>query len=176
MLRITSKSGETLEVSQEIRKMSRLVDDSLMESAENAEISCGDLESKFVKLLIDYCKHYNFEKTESDIVCPLVSKDPAVFVKDEWERAFIVALNNDEQCELLMAANYFNIPALFELCAANVAAYFKGKDFDKIKGEYGLADVVYTPESEEQLKKDHPWIMEPYVDPKKKAAEESKKL
>ena len=59
-----------------------------------------------------------------------------------------------------MAANYFNIPALFELCCASIAAFFKGKDFDKIKGDFGLGDIVYTPEDEEALKKEYPWIME----------------
>ncbi len=51
-----------------------------------------------------------------------------------------------------MAANYFNIPAIFELCCASIAAFFKGKDFEKIKHDFGLGDVVYTPEDEEKLK------------------------
>ena len=69
---------------------------------------------------------------------PLVSKDPNVYITDAWERNFITALNLDDTCELLQAANYFNIPAIFELCCASIAAFFKGKDFDKIKGDFGL--------------------------------------
>jgi len=37
-----------------------------------------------------------------------------------------------------MAANYFDIPAIFELCCAKIASFFKGKDFEKIKGDFGL--------------------------------------
>jgi len=59
-----------------------------------------------------------------------------------------------------MAANYFNISAIFELCCAAIAALFKGEDFDKIKGDFGLQDVIYTPEDEENLKAEYPWIQE----------------
>lgn len=59
-----------------------------------------------------------------------------------------------------MAANYFDIPAIFELCCAKIASFFKGKDFEKIKGDFGLQDVTYTPEDEEKLKQEYPWIME----------------
>ncbi len=59
-----------------------------------------------------------------------------------------------------MAANHFKIQALFELCCASIAAYFKGKNFDEMKHDFGLGDVVYTPEDEEQLKLDYPWIVE----------------
>ena len=138
MLRITSKDGKTFEASQEIRQMSKLIDDSLMESSENAEITCNEVEGKFIEMIIDYCKHYNFQKTKTDIAHPLISKDPNVYITDAWERTYITALSLDDTCELLQGANYFNIPAIFELCCAAIAAFFKGKDFDKIKGDFGL--------------------------------------
>ena len=83
-----------------------------------------------------------------------------MFIKDEFDREFITALDLDAKAELLMAANFFDIPALFELCCATIAAFFKGKTFDQIKGDFGLQDVTYTPEDEEKLKQEYPWIME----------------
>ena len=56
--------------------------------------------------------------------------------------------------------NFINCPALFELCCAVIAADFKGKDFEEIKKQYGLDDVEYTPEDEEEIMKEYPWIME----------------
>ena len=113
-----------------------------------------------MELVVDYCKHFNFAKTTSDIEKPLTSKDPKVFIKDDFERDFIEKLDLDSRCELLMAADYFNIPAIFELCCASIAAFFKGKAFDDIKGEFGMQDVIYTPEDEENLKAEYPWIQE----------------
>ena len=40
-----------------------------------------------------------------------------------------------------------------------IASKFKGKDFNSVKNEFGLQDVNYTPESEEQIKKEYPWII-----------------
>ena len=161
MLAITTKDGKITKVPQEIRQMSKLIDEALMDnSADDAEFNASDVMEKELNLVIEYCSHYNFAKKETDIEHPLPSKDPKVFIKDVWERDFITKLDLDGKSELLMAANYFNIPALFELCCASIAAFFKGKDFDKIKGDFGLGDIVYTPEDEEALKKEYPWIME----------------
>jgi hypothetical protein len=41
-----------------------------------------------------------------------------------------------------------------------VAADFKAKEFEDIKKDYGLYDVEYTPAEEEEIMKDHPWILE----------------
>ena len=55
-------------------------------------------------------------------------------------------------------SNFLNLPAIFELSCASVAAHFKGKNFDNIKKEFGLEDETYTPEDEEELQKRFPWI------------------
>ena len=141
--------------------MSRLVEEALLDSADEvATLTAADINEKELKLIIAYCEHHKFEKTSSEIEHPLPSKDPKVFIKDEFDRDFIGQLDLDAKCELLMAANYFDIPALFELCCATIAAFFKGKDFEKIKADFGLQDVTYTPEDEEKLKQEYPWIME----------------
>ena len=59
-----------------------------------------------------------------------------------------------------MAANSFDIPALFDLCCVQIAAYYKGKNFEQVKGELGLEHITYTPEMEENLKVEFPWILE----------------
>ena len=141
--------------------MSKMIDESLMDNdQEVVELSSNDVALKEMQLIVDYCKHFNFAKITSDIEKPLTSKDPKIFIKDDFERDFVEKLDLDSKCELLMAANYFNIPAIFELCCASIAAFFKGKDFDKIKGDFGLQDVTYTPEDEEKLKAEYPWIQE----------------
>ena len=55
----------------------------------------------------------------------------------------------------MQAANFLNIPALFELCCAIIASEFKGKNFDDVKSKFKLDDVVYTPEDEEKMKAEH---------------------
>jgi hypothetical protein len=141
--------------------MSKMIDDCLMDNTEEVvELTSSLVDLKEMQLIVEYCKHYDFKKTATDIEKPIKSKDPKVFIKDDWERDFIEKLDLDAKCNLLMAANYFNIPAIFELCCTAIAAFFKGKDFYKIKGDFGLQDVTYTPEDEEKLKAEYPWIQE----------------
>lgn len=59
----------------------------------------------------------------------------------------------------MQAANFLNIPALFELCCAIIASEFKGKNFDDVKSKFKLDDVVYTPEDEEKMKAENPWLI-----------------
>ena len=119
--------------------MSKLVEESLLDNAdEKVDIEANTVNEKEMKLIKEYCEHHKFAKKETDIDHPLVSKDPKVYIKDDFDREFITKLDLDAQAELLMAANFFDIPALFELCCASIAAFFKGKDFDKIKGDFGL--------------------------------------
>merc|ERR1719498_2320140 len=161
MLKITTKDGKVVEVEQEFRKMSEFVESSLMDNQEDeVNITIDDVNEKELKMIVEYCKHHEFNKTKSDIEHPLPSKDPKVFIKDDYDREFISKLDLDDLCELLMASNYFNVNAVFELCCASIAAFFKGKDFEKIKADFGLQDITYTPEDEEKLKQEYPWIME----------------
>ena len=139
MLSIKCADGKNVEVSQEMRAMSKLVEESLLDNAdEKVDIEANTVNEKEMKLIKEYVEHHKFAKKETDIDHPLVSKDPKVYIKDDFDREFITKLDLDAQAELLMAANFFDIPALFELCCASIASFFKGKDFDKIKGDFGL--------------------------------------
>ncbi len=139
MIAIKTKDGVTVNVTQDIRDMSKLIDESLFDNdSELVAIECTDINERELKLIVDYCTHFEFKKTATDIELPLSSKDPKKFIKDDFERSFMEAIDLDAKCELLMAADYFRIPAIFELCCASIAAFFKGKDFDDIKRDFGL--------------------------------------
>ena len=84
---------------------------------------------------------------------------PSEFIKDEWERSFVESFTEDQLVDLLQAANYLNIPALFELCCAKIASEYKGKSFDDIRTKYGLEDVEFTQADEEEILKQYPWIV-----------------
>jgi len=51
------------------------------------------------------------------------------------------------------------MPSIFELCCASVGAHFRGKSFDQVKKEFGLDDVQYTPEDDDEMLKNYPWIL-----------------
>ena len=89
---------------------------------------------------------------------PLPSKNPAEFIKDKKELAFIEKFNENDLIDLISATNFMHVPALFELCCAMIAAELKGRDFNQMKKKYGLDDVEYTPADEEEILRQFPWI------------------
>ena len=158
MLRITTADGKQVEVTQEIRTMSQLVEQALMDNAaEEADINVNDNERE-IKKLVEYCQHHDFKKTQVDIKHPLKSKDPQVWCNDDWERDWVHKMDMDERSHLLVAANNLQVDPLLELCAASIAAEFKNTDFEKLKGNYGLNDATYTPEDDDKLIIQYPWL------------------
>ena len=79
-------------------------------------------------VIAGYCKYMKYKKLQSDIEVPIPSADPNVYIKDEKERQLIARISNLKRKQILMmAANELQITALFELCAAAIAAHFKNK-------------------------------------------------
>ena len=86
-------------------------------------------------LIIEYCEHFNYDYGFDEIPIPIPvggKENREQWLKDEWEREFIDRFELDELTQLLLAANYLNVPALFELCCAAFASLFKGKNFNKV--------------------------------------------
>ena len=128
---LVSKEGEKFKVSSKISNMSLLIGNMLEDNEDMEEsIPLVQISSKHLKIVIEYCKHFNFSKTQTDIIAPLVSKNPQDFIKDDWERKFITKYSENELIELIGAANVMNIPALFELCCAMIARELKGANFN----------------------------------------------
>ena len=89
---------------------------------------------------------------------PLRSKDDKVWCPDDFERGFIAGKTLNEKAFLFDAAASLGINPLQELCAASIASYFKDNDFEKVKDEFGLGDISYTPEDDDMLVKENEWL------------------
>jgi hypothetical protein len=63
----------------------------------------------------------------------------------DLEREFMRKFDLEKTIKLLEAANFMDIPALFELCCASIACEFRGKSFDDVKKQFGLDEAEYTP-------------------------------
>ena len=57
-------------------------------------------------------------------------------------------------------SNFLNIPALFELSCAAMGCLFKGKSFEQVKKDFALDNENFTPEDDENLIKEYPWIID----------------
>ena len=140
--------------------MSILLKDMLEEKDDiyAEEIELPTITSEMMQLVIQYCAHFDYVK-DPYIEYPLKSNVLSQVLEDRWEADFVTSLSQEKVISLLQAANYLNIPALFEVCCARIAADFRGKSFDSVKKDYALESVNYTPEDEEQMIKEFGWIL-----------------
>ena len=122
------------------------------------EIWLPTVSSEMFGYVKDYCQHFDYQK-DPFIEYPLKSNNLAEVLEDRWEADFITSLSLENVLSLLQAANYLNIPALFEVCCARIGAEFRGKNFDQVKKNFGIEGVNYTPEDDDQLLKEYSWIL-----------------
>ncbi len=146
---------KTFKIDAGFLKMSILLKDMFedQEDADLQEIDLPTITGDVFLLIKYYCEHFNFQpKKENPIIeYPLKSNNISQILTDPWEAGFITALEFDQVLQLMLAANYLNIPQLFELTCAKIALEFRGKNFDQVKKEYGLENVNYTAEDDERL-------------------------
>ena len=155
-----TNDSKTHQVDSRILNMSVLLKDMLEEKDDiyAEEIELPTITSEMMQLVIQYCAHFDYVK-DPYIEYPLKSNVLSQVLEDRWEADFITSLSQEKVISLLQAANYLNIPALFEVCCARIGADFRGKSFDSVKKDFGLESVTYTPEDEEQMIKEFGWIL-----------------
>ena len=135
---------------------------------EVPEIPCYSVHSAELSKIVAYCEHYGFQREPDHIPIPV----PQTGI-EEWADAYEVNMLRDLSLEqltkLLNAANFLNIPAIFELCCAQLASIFKNKNYNKLKKEIGTdkaeelmsSDLPkYTSQMDKELIEKYPWILE----------------
>ena len=165
MLKITTADHKTVDAPFELRQMSSFIEETLLKQSEeegDEAITLHEVNERELLLILDYCKYHKYQKKETDLEKkPLKSRDLTVFIKDKYEQDLMKGLDIDQTAALLYASSQLGVAALFELCCACTAAYFKGKDCKTLKEEFELGDDLdYTPENEKQLREDFGWIFD----------------
>lgn len=90
---------------------------------------------------------------------PLASTDLTVLV-GKWDADFINALETTQQLfDLILAANYLDIPDLLDLGCAKLTVMIKDKSPEEIAALFGQSTAL-TAAEEEKIRKDHPWIFD----------------
>jgi len=137
--------------------MSNLVKDMLADDDdETPEIPLPNVTRSALLKVVEFC-----EKHASDpmvqISRPIKSTDMRQIV-GEWDAAFI-EMEQKMLFDVILAANYMDIPSLLDLGCAKIASMIKNKSPDEIKDLFGI-DKNSTPEEDEQIRQENPWIFE----------------
>jgi S-phase kinase-associated protein 1 len=147
--------GVKIEVPRQVAEMSVLIREMLADDEEETEeIPLPNVSRDILELVISFCQHH-VNNPMADIEKPLKSNNMSEVVEDPWDAEFI----DVEQATLfniILAANYLDLPSLLDLSCAKVASMIKGKSPEEIRKTFNIVND-FTPEEEAQVREENKW-------------------
>ena len=144
-------------VSRKAAEMSRLIKEMLEEDEDDRpEIPLPNVQRSALLKVAEFCEKHAVDPMPQ-ISRPIKSTDMKVVV-GEWDASYI-DMEDRELFDVILAANYLDIPDLLDLGCAKIASIIKDKTPDEIKDRFQI-DKNSTPEDDEQVRREHPWIFE----------------
>jgi S-phase kinase-associated protein 1 len=159
LVHLFSQEGEPFEVSLDVVKMSELVKtmyDTEQPEDEVQEIPLPNVKSSILSKVIEFLTHYKGEPM-TEIKKPLKSSNMNEVVQ-EWYADF-VNVEQETLFELILAANFMDIPPLLELSCATVASMVKGKTSEEIRQHFNIVND-FTEAEEAQIREENKWCEE----------------
>ena len=154
---LISSDSKTFELSAKAAKLSKLIKESIQGNTEDiVEFHVNNVKGEVLKKVVEYLEHYKDEEPKK-IERPLPSANFKECVC-EWDFNYS-DISLDIIFEIILAANYLDIPPLLELTSAKVASILKGKTTEEIREIVGINNN-FTPEEEQQIIEENKWCME----------------
>ena len=131
MYNLISKENTHFEVEPNVAFMSNVLKTAFQESEEK-DYPLMNVSNSSLENLLELCKHHQIEPINK-IAKPIPDDKSTKEVFGEWYDTFLDSLSKEELFDVIMAANYMDIPIIMDLCCAKVACMLRGKDTQEIK-------------------------------------------
>lgn len=121
-----------LEISRKAALMCNLVKSILEGDANAKKIPIKKVSGDILDLIVQYLKHHNGQKPE-EIAKPIRSVKMERIVADKWDAEYINKMTKKTIFQVILGANYMDLPSLLHLGCAKIATLIKGKSPEEIK-------------------------------------------
>ncbi|KAI3847991.1 hypothetical protein MKX03_001103 [Papaver bracteatum] len=114
---------------------------------ENIVVPLTTITGSILAKVIEYCnKHAEVETRDED--------------KKIWDVQFVNFGSTEIVFDMIQASNFLNIKGLLDLTTNAVADMIKGKTPDEIRRTFNIEDNSFTPEEEEDVRRENSWAFE----------------
>ena len=96
------------------------------------EIPIKKVNADILQLIVEYLKHHD-GKVPQEIAKPIRSVKMERIVDDRWDAQFIDNMSKKTIFQVILGANYMDLPSLLHLGCAKIATLIKGKSPEEIK-------------------------------------------
>ncbi|KAF1362203.1 S-phase kinase-associated protein 1A [Lizonia empirigonia] len=151
---VTSDNAE-MEVDRQVAERSILIKNLLEDlGGDNDEaIPIPNVNEAVMKKVLEWCEHHrNDPPASQDDDSDSRKKSTDI---DEWDQKFM-QVDQEMLFEIILAANYLDIKALLDVGCKTVANMIKGKSPDEIRKTFNIQND-FTPEEEEQIRRENEW-------------------
>ncbi|KAI9092688.1 S-phase kinase-associated protein 1A-like protein [Phlyctochytrium arcticum] len=155
---LQASDNKQFTVDRAVAERSMLLKNMLEDVGEGSEpVPLANVTSSILSKVIEYCQHHKDDPIptadeEKESYEPARRKADDI---EEWDATFI-QMGNEELFEIILAANYLDIKPLLDLGCKTVANMLKGKTPEQIRELFNIEND-FTPEEEEQIRRENEW-------------------
>jgi len=132
LVSMEESSPQKFTINKKAAEMCKLVR-SILEGDQSAtEIPIKKVKGEILDLIVQYLNHHN-GKVPAEIAKPIRSVKMEKIVEDKWDADFINNMSKKVIFQVILGANYMDVPSLLHLGCAKIATLIKGKSPDEIK-------------------------------------------
>ena len=131
-----SAENEKFIIDKKAAKRSGLLKNCIEDDENFKELNLIDIDSKFLKLIIEFLEHY---KDSEPKLPPTPLKDSDLMKNlDEWSIIFFSKLNLEDIISLTNASNYMEIESLMQICCAIIASNMIDHPVDEVQRTFAI--------------------------------------
>eukprot|EP00916_Digyalum_oweni_P025274 GHVL01041651.1.p1 GENE.GHVL01041651.1~~GHVL01041651.1.p1 ORF type:complete len:164 (-),score=29.34 GHVL01041651.1:110-601(-) len=160
IVKLKSKDNDIIEALVRNVSRSTLISNIIEDAGIEEEIPLIQVSTETLKKVLLYCNHW-VSNEPPEIAKPLVDSTPLKNQIDDWDHDFVAELSKQQLLDLILAANFLNIPTLLDLLCAKLADQIRGKSPEEIRTFLGITND-YTPDEEQQMLDKYKWIDQSY--------------
>lgn len=154
-MKFESSDGNTFEVEVEVGMQCLIIKNGIdaLLHGENSLVPVSNVDGKTLEKVLEYCKRYAIAKGEGD-------EREEEKKEGEWDKEYI-DVGEGMLYDLLMAANYLEIPGLLHLVARKVADMINKTQYvEDIRELFNIADD-FPPEEDKKMREQNPSAFRP---------------
>ncbi|KAG7579813.1 S-phase kinase-associated protein 1-like [Arabidopsis thaliana x Arabidopsis arenosa] len=140
---LTSSDDESFEVDEAVARKLEIIPDMI---ADDKAILLQNVTGMILAIIIEYCKKH-VDDVDSEAKNELVMT---------WDAEFMKNIDMETLFKLLIAADYLKVKGLIDLTSQTIADYVKDKSPNEFREIFNIEND-YTPEEEEELRKQNEW-------------------
>lgn len=160
---VISNDDKSFTILPAVAQMSRTLKN-LIEAGAVGAIPCSDVNGKTLERVVEWCMKHKDDPAEAPTAAPGTAVTDAAAFADfkpaeisEDDKKMFEPLSQEALFEVILAANYLEIPKLLDTCCRITANSVLGKTPKEIYAQFGVEKEL-TPEEEEEVRKDNPWL------------------